>query len=179
MRGMARLPGWTVRCRRERARRGREARVTPLAARGAWTAVVLLLTAGCTEPVPPTVYVPAADYAQSADAGHALADSSARAGQWVPLRATVTAGPWRPVPRDSANLEDCWWRRPPPAVDTAAAARVRWMVEPADGVVFNQPRPPSWERTVRFPQPGTYRLWATAPGCGGPVTSDTVVLVVE
>ncbi len=139
----------------------------------------MLLAAACTEPVPATVYVPAADYAQSAHARATPAAGKAGAGAWVPLQATVTSGPWRAIPRDSANLQDCWWRRPPPLVDTAAAARVRWLVEPAESVVFNQPRPPSWERTVRFPRPGTYRLWATAPGCGGPVTSDTVVLVVE
>lgn len=141
--------------------------------------LLLLLAAGCTEPVPPTVYVPAADYAQSVHASATLDAGPARAGAWVPLEATVTAGPWRPVPRDSANLQDCWWRRPPPPVDTAAASKVNWTVEPADSVVFNQPRPPVWARAVRFPRPGTYRLWATTSGCAGGVTSDTVEIVVK
>jgi hypothetical protein len=133
----------------------------------------------CTEPVPATVYVPAPDYRQSLWVT-ADPDSSSlvRAGSWLVLHARRVAGPWQAVPRGSANLADCWWRRPPPVEEKEVAASVTWHALPFDSVQFNLPRPPAWERLVRFTHPGRYRLWATSHGCGAPLLSDTVAIEV-
>lgn len=139
----------------------------------------LLTLPACTEPVPATVYVPAPAFAQSVQVAAQPAGGATRPGEWVTLAATLQAGPWRAISRDSADLTGCWWTRPPADVDTNAASRVTWRVEPAESVVFNQPRPPAWVRQVRFPRPGTYRLWALAPGCGTPVQSDTLHLQIQ
>lgn len=143
--------------------------------RGLGAGGLFLSLLGCADPpVPPTVYVPAADYAQAL----AIGTGAARAGEWTTLEARLSAGPWRPVPREEADLTDCWWRRPPPPTDSSAASRVTWRVEPADSVRFNLPTSPTAPRQVRFPRPGTYRLWAVAPGCRTPVTSETLTVQV-
>ena len=48
------------------------------------------------------------------------------------------------VPSAQANLEDCWWRRPPPEEQAEVASGVTWRVLPNDSVRFNLPKPPTW-----------------------------------
>ncbi len=140
------------------------------------------LLAGCTsdDDVPDQVYVPAADYAQSLTIA-TLGDSAQppRAGAWVTLTAQRRTGPWRLVPRDSANLEQCWWRRPPDASEPEVAANVAWRAMPAEGVTFDSPEPPEMKRRVRFIKPGTYTLTAVSHGCPHDLASrDTITVVV-
>ena len=134
----------------------------------------------CTDPpVPPNVYVPGPGYQQSlrvwaeVDTGR-----PARAGAPIVLHASKRAGPWMMVPSAQANLEDCWWRRPPPEEEPEVASGVTWRVLPNDSVRFNLPKPPTWERRVRFGLPGRYRMWAVAPGCNAPLESDTITIDV-
>jgi hypothetical protein len=138
-----------------------------------------LTALACTEPIPREVYVPAPDYQQSL-AVQAVpgAEAPQRSGTPITLHAQRRTGPWRLVARDSAVLTDCWWRRPPPADEPEVAANVTWRVAPADSVRFNLPRPPNWEREVRFGRPGQYRLWAVSAGCHTPIVSDTILLEI-
>lgn len=139
----------------------------------------LLTILACTDPVPATVYVPARDYQQSLSIGFD-GDSSGgiRAGQWVVLHARRATGPWNAVPRAQANLTDCWWRRPPPPVESEVANNVTWHVLPSDSALFNLPSGPEAERRLRLVRSGHYLLWAASHGCSQPVISDTVVLEV-
>ncbi len=82
------------------------------------------------------------------------------------------------APSAGVNLEDCWWRSPPPVNVEEVASGVTWQVEPRDSVRFNLPKPPDWERQVHFGLPGRYRMWAVAPGCETPVVSDTITIEV-
>lgn len=140
-------------------------------------AVVLALLGlgACSTPEPSSVYVPAPDYRQSLTISADLSPSgSLRAGSWLTLHARRSTGPWRIVPRDQADLTDCWWRRPPPPEEGEVANNVTWRVEPSDSTLFNLPRSPEAERRLRFARPGRYRLWATSHGCRTPITSDTL-----
>lgn len=151
------------------------------AARRVLLALIVALVA-CADPddVPDEVYVPAPDYTQTLRIA-TLADSAhpARAGAWVTLTAQRRTGPWRLVPRDSANLEQCWWRRPPEASEPEVAANVTWRAQPADSVTFDSPEPPEMKRRVRFPRAGTYTLTAESHGCPhGLASRDTITIVV-
>lgn len=141
-----------------------------------------VLAAGCParDEIPDRVYVPAAEYAQSL-AIATLGDSAqpVHAGAWVTLTAQRRTGPWRLVPRDSANLEQCWWRRPPEASEAEVAANVTWRAMPADGVTFDSPAPPEMKRRVRFARAGRYTLTAVSHGCPHALASrDTIRVVV-
>lgn len=129
--------------------------------------------------MPANIYVPGHGYQQSL---RVWAESDtvqvARVGVPVVLHASKHAGPWMLAPSAGANLEDCWWRVPPPVDVTELASGVTWQVEPRDSVKFNLPKPPNWERRVHFGLPGRYRMWAEAPGCGTPVVSDTLTIEV-
>ena len=139
----------------------------------------LLTALACSDAIPREVYVPAPDYQQSL-AVQAIPGPEAprRSGTPITLHAQRATGPWQLVPRDSAALSDCWWRRPPPGDEPEVAAEVTWQVAPADSVRFNLPQPPNWEREVRFGRPGRYRLWAVSTGCRTPIVSDTILLEI-
>ena len=142
----------------------------------------LVALAGCPDPdeVPEQVYVPASDYAQSLSIAM-LGDSThpPRAGEWVTLTAQRRTGPWRLVSRDSANLEQCWWRRPPDASEPEVAANVHWRATPAVDATFDDPEPPEMKRRVRFARAGTYTLTAESHGCPHSLASrDTITIVV-
>lgn len=95
------------------------------------------------------------------------------------ITAERRTGPWRAISRDSANLDECWWRGPPPEREPEVAANVRWHVQPSDSVTFNLPMPPDFDRTVRFARPGVYLLWAESHGCPTKLFSDTLTVRVQ
>jgi hypothetical protein len=141
--------------------------------------LALLGFGACSAPEPATVYVPAQDYRQSLSISVDLDSSgSVRAGNWLVLHARRSTGPWQAVPRNQADLKDCWWRRPPPPEEAEVASNVTWKVSPADGSQFNRPTPPEWERRLKLTRPGRYRLWATSYGCHTPILSDTIAVDV-
>ena len=106
--------------------------------------ITLAALVACREAVPAYVYVPSPVYHQylhiaiMSDAGEPL-----RAGATLRLHADRHRGPWRRVARDSADLTDCWWRRPPPIDEPEVASGVDWHVDPQDSVRFNIPQPPT------------------------------------
>lgn len=142
--------------------------------------LVVTALAACASDIPETVYVPAPDYQQHLAIAIVLGDETApRTGIHLRLSAMREMGPWRAVPRDSANLEACWWGGPPPEREPEVAANVHWHVQPSDSVLFNIPMPPDSTRTIRFARPGVYRLWAESHGCPRSLFSDTLTFTVQ
>ena len=152
----------------------------PVGSRGLLLSVATLGLVACGDPpVPANVYVPGPGYQQSLRIwAEVEAGKTVRVGAPVVLHASKRAGPWQLVPKAQANLNDCWWRRPPPEEEAEVASGVTWQVRPRDSVRFNLPKPPDWERRVHFGLPGQYRMWAVAPGCKVPVQSDTIAIDV-
>lgn len=123
-------------------------------------------------------YVPGPGFTQTLQVSLELPDSGAvRAGEWVTMHAVRAAGPW--VLADSTTEDPPCERISPIAREDEAATKVEWLVAPREGVVFNTPAAPLFERQIRFTRPGRYAISATSGGCGEPFRSNTVEVVVE
>lgn len=96
----------------------------------------------------------------------AQAESRVRAGDWLRLRASrATTGEWRKLRFAEMPKDTPWLGEIPPAHEAEVAANLRWFADPSDGVEFNNPVTgvvEPMERAVKFPRPGSYRLWATS-----------------
>lgn len=148
------------------------------------TRPLLLLTVllvGACEPSKPRYrsYVPGPAFREEmlADVLGTPADSVA-AGEWVTLHASRTAGPW--VLSDSAGEANAACTRISPIErEFEVASKVRWTIQPSEGVSFNLPGPPDFLRQVKFTRPGTYEIWAVSDGCGGAFASNRFTVIVR
>ena len=123
-------------------------------------------------------YVPGEGFSQTIEVSLELPDSGAvRAGEWVTMHAARAAGPW--VLADSTTEDPACERISPIAREDEAGHKVEWVVEPREGLAFNSPAPPLFERRIQFTRPGRYTIFATSSGCGEPIRSNTVEVVVE
>ena len=134
---------------------------------------------GC-EPARPRYhpYVPAEGFEEALQISSELPDSVAAAGQWVTMHAERRAGPWEPKAVSSRTDHPC--ERIAPALrEYEVASKVRWHIQPSEGVVFNTPGPPDFQRQIRFTRPGRYVLHAVSEGCAGPFASNRLTVVVR
>ena len=142
--------------------------------------LVCFLTISCGSE-PPYVYVPAEGFKQSLTVSALTPqDRAVRVGEWVALKATRMTGPWKRIKRSLKEPGDCWWVRPPKAIEEEVQGNVTWHVEPSGNAVFNLPGKgwKLWERSVRFTKPGLYRLSATSAGCGSRFRSNVIEITV-
>lgn len=141
---------------------------------------LLLLVAGCEQSKPRyRSYVPGPSFREEMLAGvlGTPADSVA-AGEWVTLHAARTAGPW--VLSDSAGEANAPCRRVSPVErEFEVASKVKWRIQPSEGIAFNIPGPPDFVRQVKFTRPGRYEVWAVSEGCAGPFESNRFVVEVR
>ena len=88
-------------------------------------------------------------------------------GDWIPLKASLTNGPWMQVRRrDVADGAVAWPKQPPP-FEQEVAASLTWFTEPPAVARFNVPTMQSvqsdpYGRQVMFSQPGTYKIWGVS-----------------
>ena len=122
-------------------------------------------------------YVPGPGFTQTIEVSLEVPDSGAAAGDWVTMHAVRASGPW--VLADSTTEDPPCERISPIVREDEAASKVEWIVEPSEGVSFNTPAPPLYERQVTFTRPGRYLVSATANGCGEPFVSNQVEVVVR
>lgn len=124
-------------------------------------------------------YVPGPGFTQFMELSLELPDTApVRVGQWVTVHATRESGPW--VLLDSTMTERPKCREIAPITkEYEAAFKVNLRIEPEGRVSFNTPGPPTYERQIRFDQPGNYRVVAISPGCGGEYESNQVDVVVR
>ena len=121
-------------------------------------------------------YVPGPGFTQLLEVSLELPDSApVRVGQWIPMHATRESGPW--VLRDSTMTGEPACEEISPIIEEfEAAGKVEWRVEPEGQVNFSAP---GAGRQIKFNQPGRYRVWAVANGCGAPFQSNQVDVTVQ
>jgi hypothetical protein len=149
-------------------------------------ACLLALAAGlgaCDAGGPPFVYVPGPGFQRALVVRlDTPADGPARTGEWITLHANRLMGPWQRVRRAEApDSALCVLPAAPASPEIEIASKLQWHVEPAEGIRFNRPNAPDYERQIQFTRPGTYRVWAVSdrPCREAAFASDTVVVVVE
>ena len=140
-------------------------------------ALIALLLAACDPGTPEYVYVRTSSVMVTVTV---QSDSRSRVGDWLRLRAArAVKGEWRKLRFADLPKDAAWLAYIPPEHEPGVAASLRWFVEPADGVEFNNPVTGVValdERAVRFARPGRYRLWATSHP---PLDGTSNVLEVE
>ena len=112
---------------------------------------------GGSGPVTDYAYVPAEGYELRVVVS---ASSEAQVGEWVNLRATREAGPWKRILRSQLTSESQWLPAPYEP-ETEVAGNLSWEVIPAGVAGFNIPSISDagrMDRNVRFSKPGTFRL---------------------
>lgn len=138
--------------------------------------------AGCAPDGNELVYIPAPGYQQALVVRADVPESGAiRPGEPLLLHANRLQGPWRQLRRSEVpDSVECVRERAPMSPEIDIASKLQWNVEPSADLRFNLPGPPEFERTVQFPRPGEYRLWAVSDApCGGTFSSDTIRVRVE
>src|SRR5688500_11141136 len=110
-------------------------------------ALVALLLLSAREPGPPRYrdYVPGPGFREEMEVGIARPHpSEITAGIWVELHAERRAGPWQLA--DSTTEDPACRRVSPIAEEFEVASKVQWEIRPSEGVTFNVPGPPDYER---------------------------------
>lgn len=146
---------------------------------GAAAIAMMVLAVSC-ERESGHVYVPGPGFTQKLTISATFTKNREVAvGEWLELLATRKTGPWLKVEKSKARQADCYWLRPPPEIEENAQSNVRWHVDPKGSAAFNVPGPLTLQRrSVRFTQPGKYRLWATSAGCGAGFRSNAIEVIV-
>ncbi len=145
---------------------------------GLVTILLLSFTISC-ESESNYIYVPGPGFTQSITVSASVPENrNLKVGEWLELKATRMTGPWRRVKKSEDHEPGCWWTRPPPEVEEDVQSSVRWNVDPKGRAKFNIPGPLNFrKRTVRFTEPGHFRLWATSSGCE-PFDSNVIEVTV-
>ena len=140
------------------------------------TTILMVLVVSCQREST-HIYVPGPQFTETLTISAAIPkDRDLKVGKWLELNATRSTGPWMKVHKSKKSNYKCWWLRPPLEVEKNVQSNVRWHVEPNGGAVFNLPGAGDlFKRSVRFTQPGSYRLSATSAGCGKPFHSNNVI----
>ncbi len=122
------------------------------------------LLAACRHPEDPkqTVFIPAEGYACGVQI-HVPAE--AFVGEWVPLKASRTSGPWRAVKRSAVPEGTAYFLRSLPPVEEDVEGNVNWLTDPPKAAQFDLPTIASslngvQGRKVQFAKPGVYKIWA-------------------
>jgi hypothetical protein len=89
------------------------------------------------------------------------------AGEWIPLKASLTNGPWMQVRRRDVANGAVAWPKQPPAVEQEVAALLTWSTQPPGAARFSVATTASaqsdpYARKVMFSQPGVYKIWGVA-----------------
>lgn len=125
-------------------------------------------------------YIPGPGFSETLRVAVRLPDSTVvlHSGEWATLHAEREAGPWRLKAGEAANEKGACERTSPAIQELEVASRVKWHVEPSEGVSYNVPGS-TFERQIRFEKPGRYQVWAVSKGCGTTITSDRVEVEVR
>ena len=108
---------------------------------------------------PEHVYVPADDYRVVVTI---VVPEKAKAGEWIPLKASRKSGPWKKISTRDLPPDVRWFVRPPPQFEDEVADNLTWLTDPPQVARFDVPTPSeamNHERKVRFSKPGTYKIW--------------------
>ena len=107
---------------------------------------------------PEHVYVPADDYKVVVTIA---VPEKAKAGEWIPLRATRKSGPWKKVKAADVAPDVRWFVRPPPEFEDEVADNLTWLTDPPQTARFDVPtiEAMNHERKAKFAKPGIYKIW--------------------
>src|SRR5687768_15566951 len=118
--------------------------------------LALLAVAGCTDESGTHTFIPAPEYSCVVTLS---VPKEGVVGEWIPLKVSLTNGPWMRVRRrDVADGAVAWPERPPP-FEREMAAGLMWFTDPPDVARFNVPTMQSvqsepYGRQAMFSQPG-------------------------
>lgn len=126
--------------------------------------LALVALVGCSDELGSHPYVPAPRY--SCVVTLSLSNEGI-AGEWIPLKASLTNGPWIQVRRRDVADGAVAWPQQPPGFEPEVAASLTWFTEPPGVARFDVPRLQSvqtnpYGRQVMFSQPGTYKIWGVS-----------------
>ena len=98
-------------------------------------------------------------------------------GEWIPLKASLTNGPWIQVRRRDVPAGSIAWPKQPPSFQEEVAASLTFVTDPPGAARFNVPTMRSVQndpfgRQVIFSQPGVYKIWGIS---GYPTVSTSSV----
>ena len=117
----------------------------------------------CSKKTDEMVFIPAESYACTV---RIAVPTEATAGEWIPLKASRTSGPWRQVKRSEVPEGTKFYLKSPPGVEDDVQANVNWQTDPPNAAQFNLPAVAESalsgvrERQAVFSQPGVYKIWA-------------------
>lgn len=85
-------------------------------------------------------------------------------GEWIPLKASLTNGPWIQVRRRDVPESGIAWPEQPPSFQQEVAASLTFVTDPPGAARFNVPTMQSvqsdpYGRQAVFSQPGVYKIW--------------------
>ena len=116
---------------------------------------------GCSDQRGTHEFIPATNY-------HAVVTLSIPkegvVGEWIPLKASVTNGPWIRVPVEQIPEGVMGYATQPPTSQQQIAASMTWFTEPSgfarfDVATLAKAQTNPWDREVIFSEPGVYKIW--------------------
>jgi hypothetical protein len=117
--------------------------------------------AGCSDESGSHPFVPAPGYSCSVTLS---VPKEGFVGEWIPLKASLTNGPWIQVPRRDVPDGGIAWPEQPPSFQQEVAASLTWLTDPPGAARFDVPTMQSiqrdpYGRKAMFSQPGVYKIW--------------------
>ncbi|MBZ5657719.1 MAG: hypothetical protein LAO56_20835 [Acidobacteriia bacterium] len=140
-----------------------------------------MVLCSCSKKTDEMVFIPAESYACTVKI---VVPAEATAGEWIPLKASRTSGPWRQVKRSEVSEGATFYLKSPPGVEDDVQANVHWQTDPPNVARFSLPNAAESalsgvrERQVVFPQPGVYKIWA-ANAYPTPATSNVETITIR
>jgi len=126
--------------------------------------LALLVVVGCSDDLGKRPFVPAAGYSCVVTLS---VPKEGIVGQWIPLKASLTNGPWVQVRQRDVAEGAVAWPTQPPAIEPEVAASLTWFTQPPGVARFNVATLSSAQndqlgRQVVFSQPGVYKIWGVS-----------------
>ena len=126
--------------------------------------LALLTVVGCFDELGSNPFVPAPGYSCVLKLS---VPKEGVVGEWIPLKASLTNGPWMQVRRRDVAFGAVAWPEQPPAVEQEVASSLTWFTQPSGLARFNVATMASVQsdplgRQVMFSQPGIYQIWGIA-----------------
>jgi hypothetical protein len=123
--------------------------------------LALLAVVGCSDELGSRPFVPAPGYSCVVTLS---VPKEGVVGEWIPLKASQTNGPWMQVRRRDVADGAVAWPKQPPAMEQQVAASLTWFTQPPGVARFNVATMASvqsdpYGRQVMFSQPGVYQIW--------------------
>src|SRR5437867_62676 len=136
--------------------------------------MAVLAVVGCSDELGSHPFVPAPSYSCVVTL---TVPKEGVVGEWIPLKASLTNGPWIQVRRRDVPDGSIAWPEQPASFQQEVAASLTFVTDPPGAARLDVPtmqsvQSDSYGRQATFSQPGVYKIWGIS---GYPTVSTSSV----